>query len=376
MDKKQEQVLQEALHTILALYKAEEEARAWQLARAAVPQALALDTSSEAAWQLAELLVLLGDDRLGRRVAMRQAEMGASDEALVHFANLLARADHQEKAAELLRKIVAERGVSLPLVGGLVELALMGLGWQVLHDLELSDPDILAIPEGVRLRASDFDLASLDQRRHAYMLARVVVLGASEDEGDHVQPYWFLSADEFETAWILRRLITWMHDEAIEPTSVRAGDPAAQPIALALGKCLNVPFRRDPPEVPGGVRVFSTLQTLREAGAASPHDVLTFCLGIAEAPGWQEVITPSPVDVVGLFAALEVSWADVDRQGARHPNGVEDGQGEVKTATPPEVAIAEAILAEAAQLPEDLALPKVLQFYRAYTARVRITTMD
>jgi hypothetical protein len=206
--------------------------------------------------------------------------------------------------------------------------------------------------EEARRRADGIELAEIDTRRLAYVLAGVAVLGGSEDADATVAPYWFMTADEHEAAWWLRRLAAWLEAESIRPAAVVPADPAVEPVAIALASHLGVPMLMPTPAgVPtDALYLYSHLDRI-EAAAPHPHG-LTVCLGVTELPGWRALLATSPVDVVGVFAPLELSWSDPD-----------DG------ALPSPAAIAARILAEWPGLPRDRALTAILRFYRRHRLR-------
>lgn len=357
--------LAEVVKQIQIAFETDDEDKALHLARAIAPQALVLNGESEAVWELAELLILLEDEQLGLKLAARQVELGKTDNAFVQYASLLSLADQNENAVKVLREIIAERGANCILVAGLVELALAGLGWEILDNLDIADSDVLKMLDDVRQRSANFDISNLDSRRQAYILAKMIILGASEDESDFVEPYWFLNADEFEVAWFLRRLVMWMQKEKVQSTSVRPGDPAAMPIALALAQLLGIQFITEPPDVPGGICIFSMIQSLENVKIVYPNDRLTISLGVGKAPGWKELVKSSPVDIVGVVAPVTISWSSGDIISS------------VSLDTEPIIEVLDAnrialnILEEERKLPNDKALPKILRFYKQYGERIR-----
>lgn len=325
--------------------------RAMALARDALGR---LDPAADpaTAWALAELLVELGDNAAA--IALAAHVTGASpsaDGALRHAALLTATGD-DEGAAQILRDAATAYGATLEIVGALLELVLAGQGWSALDGLPPTPPAVAQMIEEARRRADGLALADADTRNLAYALAGVVVLGGSEDEGTTVAPYWFMTADEHEVAWWLRRLVGWLEAEAIRPTAVVAADAAVEPIAIALALRLKLPPPL-PADVPAGaIYLYSQLDGI-DAAPQRP-DGLTVCLAVTEAPDWQALLATSPIDVVGVFAPLELSWTAPDDE------------------PPPSAAtIATRILAELPKLPRDRALPAMLSFYRSHRLRAR-----
>lgn len=341
------QSLEKAVEEIDSAYNAGEEEKAIRLARKAFSIGLKLKIESKAVWDLAKLLILLGENQHGLQLAKQQIQLVKTDDAFVNYSDLLRLAGHEEEAAVLLRHLIKERGPSIMLVGNLVELALSGLGWNTLDDLDSTDPNIAEILEAVNRRSSGFDPTNIDTRRQAYILAKMIVLGASEDEGDFIPPYWFFNVDEFEAAWFLRRLVAWLQAELIQATSVRAGDSMAIPLALALSKRLGIQFETTLPKTPGSIYLFSKLNSLKDIETVHSNDVLTVSLGINEPPSWRELLRPSPVNVVGLIAPVNIEWSDTETD-----------------------RIASNILYEERNLPEDQFLPQILQFYKEHKERI------
>lgn len=308
---------------------------------------------SATAWSLAELLVELGDNDAAIALAARLTESSPRPEAMLRRAALLHTAGEDADAANVLRAAAAAHGTSLEIVGALLELALGGQGWSVLDGLPPAPQAATQMIEEAHCRTDGMVLADLDTRRLAYVLAGVVVLGASEDEGDAVAPYWFMTADEYEVAWWLRRLAGWLEAEAARPTTVVFADPAVEPIAIALAAHLGIPVSPPAGTPARALHLYSHLDSL---DAAAPHpESLTVCLAVSEPPGWRALLSTSAVDIVGVFAPLELSWSAPD-------NG----------SPPPSAAVtASRILAELPNLPRDRALPAMLRFYRTHRVRAR-----
>jgi|GEM_PF-5738941 len=345
--------LAEAVERIRATYEADEDqAAALRLCQEVAPVALALDSEQEAAWELAELLLELGEEQLGLELARRQASLSGTDEGLTRQATLLRAAQHEREAVELLQVAARQRGATPALVGALIELALEGQGWDVLAPLTLTDPAAVRLRDEALRRGGDFKPGTLDSRRQAYVLARLVVLGASEDEGDVVAPYWFLNADEPETAWMLRRFVAWVRQEGVALTSARAAQAEARPIALAVAERLGIPHRTEPSDEPGCLRVIGSLERLDAAGEPHRNDRLTWCLGCGTPPGWKQLLQPAFVDVVGVFAPLELEWSEEQ---------------------PSAEQVSAAILKEERVLPRDRALSVFLRFYARHRERIRAT---
>jgi hypothetical protein len=223
----------------------------------------------------------------------------------------------------------------------------------VLDGLPPASPAVAAMIDEARRRADDKMLAGVDSRRLAYVFAGVVVLGGSEDEGATVAPYWFMTVDAYEAAWWLRRLAAWLEAEAVRPTAVVAAERAVEPIAIALARYRGLPSPSPPDAPAGALHLYSQLDRL-DAATQQP-DGLTVCLAVNEPPGWQALRSTTAVDVVGVFAPLELSWSDPD--DASPP--------------PPAATVAARILDELPNLPPDHALPAILRFYRSHRLRAR-----
>jgi hypothetical protein len=146
--------------------------------------------------------------------------------------------------------------------------------------------------------------------------------------------------------------VGWLEAEAIRPTAVVAADATVEPIAIALASLLELPPPLPADAPAGAIYLYSQLDGIDEAPLRP--DGLTVCLAVTEAPGWQALLATSPVDVVGVFAPLELSWSAPDD---RTP--------------PPAATIAAHILAELPKLPRDRALPAMLRFYRSHRLRAR-----
>lgn len=341
----------EAIAEARAASESDDDDRAMALAADALAR---LDPAADSAtaWTLAELLVELGDNAAA--IALAAQLTGASpsaDGALRHAALLIATGD-DESAAQVLSEAAIVYGASLEIVGALLELVLAGQGWSALDGLPPAPPIAAQMVEEARRRADGLALADADTRSLAYALAGVVVLGGSEDEGATVAPYWFMTADEHEVAWWLRRLIGWLEAEAIRPTAVVAADAAVEPIAIALASRLKLPPPL-PADAPGGaIYLYSQLDGIDAAPRRA--DGVTVCLAVTEAPGWEALLASSPVDVVGVFAPLELSWAAADDEPPPRP-----------------ATVAARILAEMPKLPRDRALPAMLSFYRTRRLRAR-----
>lgn len=325
--------------------------RAMALARDALAR---LDPTADpaTAWALAELMVELGDnDAAIALVARVTGALPSADGALRHAALLTATGD-DEGAVQILRDAATAYGATLEIVGALLELVLAGQGWSALDGLPSAPPAVAQMIDEVRRRADGLALADADTRSLAYALAGVVVLGGSEDEGATVAPYWFMTADEHEVAWWLRRLVGWLEAEPIWPTAVVAADAAVEPIAIALASRLELPPPLPADAPAGAIYLYSQLDGI-DAAPERP-DGLTVCLAVTQAPGWQALLATSPVDVVGVFAPLELSWTA--------PND---------ETPPPAATVAARILAELPNLPRDRALPAMLSFYRRHRLRAR-----
>jgi hypothetical protein len=347
----------EAMARIRAAYEADEEEEALRLSRELAPQALGLDREMEAAWELGELLISLGEERRGLELSEKQAALAGTDAALARHARLLRAAGLEQEAVTSLQGAAAPRGATPELAGTLIEFALEGQGWEVLAPVSITDPVVSRMVEEARRRSGDFSHEELDSRRLAYILSRIVVLGGSEDEGDVIEPYWFLTADETEVAWLFRRFVAWLQQEGLSFTAVRAGDVEALPVALALAKRLGIPHRTEPCEQPGCLRVLGSLEDIEAAGAPHPNDRLTLCLGVANPPSWRQLLRGAPraVDVVGVFAPLELSWSEEEEPTSGSGPSIQE--------------IAEAILNEERTLPKDRALPSILRFYARHRER-------
>lgn len=365
----EKQTLVEAVKYIRDSYDDSNQIEALSLAQSLLPQVKSLCQESEAVWDLAELLILMEDKSNGYELATRQLEIsGGTDTALVSYANLLILGNHENKAAEILRKAALEDGLSFIIAGGLVELAL-NLGWEVFNGLKAPDPSILKEIEGIRRRCCNFNTKKIDLRRYAYIASKVVILGASEDEGDQVQPYWFFNADEFEIAWILRRLIFWLKNESVQLKSVRPADLEALPISQAIATQLGIEFRSDLPDSPGCLRVFSTLPSLWDVEEAHVNDALTLSLGVEELSSLSEVLKPSFVDIVGVPTSLSFSWQDSELKNYSQYSTSRHFQNSLDGVSPSINVVADSILKEITNLPEDIALPKILEFYQTHRER-------
>lgn len=366
--------LQRSIEVINQALDSDQETTALQLVESAYAEALALDEPTALVWELADLLLELGIEDKALLLAEKQFHLLKEPENAISYATILAFCEQQEKSISILKKAIKENPEDLNLVGCLLELAVAEINLKVFDDIDLKNPDAIQLVRQVKRRFQGFDTENIDSRRYAYTIAKVVILGMSEDESDRVQPYWFFNIDEIEAAWLLRRFLAWLSIENIKISGIFCGDAKVKPFALALADLLNLSVSEkindsNPESYSGApvVRVFSALRRFEDVPPPPLNSrVLTLSLGIEEVPSWEMTMNRSPVDIVGVIAPIDIAW-NSDLEFPSDPQTAHEDRANYPKAADEEIS--KLILQKLSQLPEDRALQDILRFYQENTER-------
>ncbi|MEQ8467757.1 hypothetical protein [Coleofasciculus sp. E1-EBD-02] len=367
--------LSDTINEIRCALEKDSENDAIQLAKSGFQKALTLEVKSAAAWELSELMIELNLESEGLTLANKQLNLSWDSTDVTRYAGLLVLAGLEDKATQLLYDEAQKDSSRIDIIGNLIELVLSNSNWQIIDKLSITNSDISKLVGEVKRRAYPFIGEHLDVRRYTYSLAKIIVLGGAEDEGDTVQAYWFVQLDEYEAALILRRLLAWLQNEKIELSAVYSGDKMASPFALALAKKLGIEVCHEISSNGRTMRVFSSADTFQSVSKPINDNTLTFSLSVNELPSWQVALLQSPIDIVGIIAPTTLSWSEdsiVFPQLGAISSSYRDTQSEKSCVTLSPESIAESILKEFKELPYDDALGSILEFYKIHKERIRL----
>jgi hypothetical protein len=368
--------LLELVSQIREKYDAEDYDTALFIMESALKQSLDFEKEeSGTCWELAELLFLLNKTEDAINLSIHIVETQNNVDSLVRCVEFMRMADHGEserkyslKAVELSHDFIRKRGCPVVLGKSLIECALDGLGWQVIDDIEITNVEVQALIKNIKLRSVEFDLHDLDSRRYAYIVEGITVLGLSEDNGDRIQPYWFLNADVYEIAWFVRRLVMLVKHQELKPSAVLVGDSNAQPIAIALANQLKLPILDTPSDKPRVLRIFSAMEDFTTIPPALSKDFLTVCFAVNLTSGWLHQKDINLVDVIGIVTPANLDWNDlIDNELDSFPQF----KGNQPISSEMAEKLADILLKEVNILPADKASVDIFRFYEKYLPKYR-----